>query len=125
MVKQLIGLPDTPGGPRKPRPTIKANTFSRSKGTIAGVVALEQDGLYVFPDEHKAVYRFVTGDQTDNLFFTFTGSNTVHNIHTITPSIYNGVIKRVLSTASQFDDYRTYDDNDDDVDDIDDGEDEN
>ncbi len=128
MVKQLIGLPDTPGGPRKPRPTINANTFSRSKGTIAGVVALEQDGLYVFPDEHRAVYRFVTGDQTDNLFFTFTGSNTVHNIHTITPSIYNGVIKRVLSTASQ-DDYRTYNNNNDSGDnnnvDVDAGKDEN
>jgi len=121
MVKQLIGLPDTPGGARKPRPTINANIFSKSKGTIAGVVALEQDGLYVFPDEHRAVYRFVTGDQNDNLFFTFTGSNTVHNIHTITPGIYNGVIKTVLSSGqNNHDDGGDDDDDDDDDDDGDD-----
>ena len=112
MVKQLIGLPDTPGGARKPRPAIGANIFSKSKGTTVGVVALEQDGLYVFPDEHKAVYEFVTGDQADSLFFAFAGPNTVHNIHTITPGIYNDVIKQVLA--------KSHDDDDDDDDNGDD-----
>jgi pimeloyl-ACP methyl ester carboxylesterase len=96
MAKQLIGLPSTPGGPRTPRPTINANIFSKSKGTIAGVITLEQDALYIFPTEHKALYRFITGDQTDNLFFAFTGSDKVHYIHTVIPGIYNGVIKSIL-----------------------------
>jgi len=104
MVKQLIGLPDSPGGPRKPRPTIGANIFAPSHGTIVGLAALEQDGLYVFPDEHRAVYEFVTGDLTDSLFFAFTGPNTVHNIHTITPGIYNNVIKQVLAACHNDDD---------------------
>lgn len=114
MVKQLIGLPDAPGSPRKPRPTIAANTFSKNSGTSAGVIALEQDGLYVFPDEHRAVYRFVTGDQTDKLFFSFTGPNTVHNLHTITPGFYNNVIKQILSSCDDDNDNDNDDDDDDD-----------
>lgn len=114
MVKQLIGLPNSPGGPRKPRPSISANIFTRARGTIAGLVALEQDGLYVFPDEHRAVYEFVTGDQTDKLFFAFTGPNTVHNIHTITPGIYNEVIKKVLTANHGDNDSNDNDDDDDD-----------
>lgn len=113
MVKQLIGLPDAPGEPRKPRPTINANTFSRNSGTPAGVIALEQDALYLFPDEHRSLYRFVTGDQTDNLFFPFAGSNTVHNIHTITPGIYNNVIKQILSSCDDDNDNNNDDDDDD------------
>jgi pimeloyl-ACP methyl ester carboxylesterase len=101
MVKQLIGLPDTQGGPRKPRPTIDANTFTSSTGTIAGLITLEQDGLYIFPDEHRALYRFVTGDTHDKLFFTFTGEFTVHNIHTITPGIFNKEIKRILDVSQE------------------------
>jgi pimeloyl-ACP methyl ester carboxylesterase len=99
MVKQLIGLPDTPGGPRKPRPSIDANIFTSSTGTIAGLITLEQDGLYAFPTEHQALYEYVTGDTTDRLFFAFTGQFTVHNIHTITPDIYNKEIKRILNAS--------------------------
>jgi hypothetical protein len=103
MVKQLIWLPETPGGPRKPRPTIDAHIFARAHGTTASVVTLEQDGLYGFPDEHRALYEFITGDHTARLFFAFAGPNTVHNLHTITPGIYNEVIKRTVA-ASQEDD---------------------
>lgn len=104
MVKQLIGLPDAPGGARKARPTISSNIFSNSKGTTVGVVSQEQDGLYIFPVEHKAVYEFITGDYTDELFFALTGTNSVHNAHTITPGIYNNVIKQVLAKSDNDDD---------------------
>jgi pimeloyl-ACP methyl ester carboxylesterase len=109
MAKELIGLPNTPGGERTPRPTINSNLFTSRTGTIAAVITLEQDSLYIFPDEHRAVYRFITGDQSDRLFFPLTGPDTVHNVHTITPSIYNHIIKQVLDTR---DDYDDNDDND-------------
>jgi pimeloyl-ACP methyl ester carboxylesterase len=99
MVQQLIGLPETPGGPRKPRPTIDAHIFARAHGTTASVVTLEQDGLYVFPDEHRALYEFITGDHTARLFFAFAGPHTVHNLHTLKPGIYNEVIKRTLAAS--------------------------
>jgi len=97
--KELIGLPNTPGGPRLPRPAIGMNTFTKSSGTIAAVVALEQDALYFFPDEHKALYEYLTGDPDDTLFFTVTGPFTVENIHTITPLSYNALIQTVLDAS--------------------------
>jgi pimeloyl-ACP methyl ester carboxylesterase len=81
------------------RPFISEGSFAPQNGTVAGLVALEQDGLYLFPDEHLNLYNYVTQDQSGKLFFPITGANTVHNIHVVSPEIFVPAIKKILNAS--------------------------
>jgi pimeloyl-ACP methyl ester carboxylesterase len=76
-----------------PRPLIDSGIFSLSRGTVASVITLEQDGLYVFPTEHRELYSFITQDQSGKLFFTVNGADTVHNLHVVNPDAILAAIK--------------------------------
>ncbi|MEW6732203.1 MAG: alpha/beta fold hydrolase, partial [Acidobacteriota bacterium] len=73
---ELLGLP-----PFTQRPQLSEGIFDTSSGTAAGLLAFAQDGLYVFPDEHRNLYTFLTRDQNLRLFFTINDPDSVHNIH--------------------------------------------
>ena len=79
-----------------PRPLIDSGIFSLSRGTVASVITLEQDGLYVFPTEHRELYSFITQDQGGKLFFTINGADTVHNLHVVNPDAILAAIKTEL-----------------------------
>jgi pimeloyl-ACP methyl ester carboxylesterase len=79
-----------------PRPLIDSGIFSLSRGTVASVITLEQDGLYVFPTEHRDLYSFITQDQSGKLFFTVNGADTVHNLHIVNPDAILAAIKTGL-----------------------------
>jgi pimeloyl-ACP methyl ester carboxylesterase len=79
-----------------PRPLIDSGIFSLSRGTVASVITLEQDGLYVFPTEHQGLYSFITQDQSGKLFFTVNGPDTVHNLHVVNPDAILTAIKTGL-----------------------------
>jgi pimeloyl-ACP methyl ester carboxylesterase len=91
MGAELIG--GFPGG----RPQISEGIFGPSSGTVAGVVALEQDPIYQFPSEHRNVYTYATQDQSLKLFFPINGADTVHNIHVVRPDIFLPAIKAIVS----------------------------
>jgi len=75
------------------RPLISQGIFSLNRGTVTSVIAFEQDGLYVFPDEHRGVYSFITQDQSGRLFFTVNGADTVHNLHVVNPKAILSAVK--------------------------------
>jgi len=95
MAKQLVGFPSTPGGPRNPRPQIEPKIFVPKRGTLTAVVTLEQDILF-FPEEHRSLYSFITGDESYKFFYSVAGPTTIHNVQTIEPKIYNEIIKNIL-----------------------------
>lgn len=99
MVGQLVGLPTTPGGPRAPRPPISPNIFSPNQGTTTIVIGLNQETLYL-PQEHQAVYEFITGDTSDSLFIFGQNPLFVHDLHLLAPGVYNSIIS-FLSAVSQ------------------------
>jgi hypothetical protein len=78
------------------RPPINQGIFSLNRGTVTSVIAFEQDGLYVFPDEHRGLYSFITQDQNGRLFFTVNGADTVHNLHVVNPKAILKAIKAGL-----------------------------
>jgi len=78
------------------RPQIDQGIFSLNRGTVASVITLEQDGLYVFPSEHQGLYSFITQDQSGKLFFTVNGADTVHNLHVVNPNAILAAIKTGL-----------------------------
>lgn len=78
------------------RPLISPGIFSLNRGTVASVVAFEQDGLYVFPTEHRELYSFITQDQSGKLFFTVNGADTVHNLHVVNPDAILTAIKTAI-----------------------------
>jgi hypothetical protein len=82
-----------------PRPLIDQGIFSLSRGTVASVIAFEQDGLYVFPTEHQGLYSFITQDQSGKLFFTVNGADTVHNLHVVNPNRILAAIKTGLLSS--------------------------
>jgi pimeloyl-ACP methyl ester carboxylesterase len=94
MAAQLVGLSG-------PRPPFQANIFSRRNGTLISIVGLEQNNLYVFPTEHQTVYRFLTGDMTDKMYFPLRGPNTVHNIHIINPEMFIDSIFQTFRRANR------------------------
>jgi glucose/arabinose dehydrogenase len=63
---------------------------------VTSVIAFEQDGLYVFPTEHRGVYSFITQDQSGRLFFTVNGADTVHNLHVVNPKAILSAVKAGL-----------------------------
>ena len=83
-------------GAAGPRPPINQGIFSLNRGTVTSVIAFEQDGLYVFPDEHRGVYSFITQDQSGRLFFTVNGADTVHNLHVVNPKAILSAVKAGL-----------------------------
>jgi pimeloyl-ACP methyl ester carboxylesterase len=78
------------------RPAISQGIFSLNRGTVASVVTFEQDGLYVFPTEHRDLYSFITQDQNGRLFFTVNGADTVHNLHVVNPNAILTAVKTAL-----------------------------
>ena len=78
------------------RPPISQGIFSLNRGTVTSVIAFEQDGLYVFPTEHRGVYSFITQDQSGRLFFTVNGADTVHNLHVVNPKAILSAVKAGL-----------------------------
>jgi pimeloyl-ACP methyl ester carboxylesterase len=89
MAAELVGL-------NGPRPPISAGIFSLNRGTIASVITFEQDGLYVFPTEHRDLYSYITQDQSGSLFFTVEGADTVHNLHVINPTKILTAVKTAI-----------------------------
>jgi hypothetical protein len=78
------------------RPLINQGIFSLNRGTATSVITFEQDGLYLFPAEHRELYSFITQDQSGKLFFTVNGADTVHNLHVVNPNEILAAIKTGL-----------------------------
>ncbi|MBL8149931.1 MAG: hypothetical protein JNN15_08380, partial [Blastocatellia bacterium] len=74
--------------------------FDSSRGTVAGLLAFAQDGIYVFPTEHQNLYTFLTRDQRMRLFFQIQDPDSVHNIHVVKPEILLLPIKKILNARS-------------------------
>jgi pimeloyl-ACP methyl ester carboxylesterase len=87
---QLIGLTG-------PRPAVNEGVFADAQGTVLGIVSLEQDAFFTFPDEHRALYAFLTGDAHEKFFFPIAGADTVHNLHTFDVEPFLHPIKKVLN----------------------------
>jgi pimeloyl-ACP methyl ester carboxylesterase len=63
---------------------------------IGATGTFEQDGLYIFPTEHRELYSFITQDQNGRLFFTVNGADTVHNLHIVNPNAILTAIKTAI-----------------------------
>ena len=82
---------------------------------ITGKIVKKCEDSFIIENNGKSVCTDTLKTwNTDELFFALTGTNSVHNAHTITPGIYNNVIKQVLA--------KSHDDNNDDNDDNDDND---
>lgn len=88
------------GAPPFQRPTVAAGIFSKSSGTTAGLIALEQDGIYTFK-EHQDLYTHLTQDSSSKLFFPLTGANTVHNVHVFSPTTLIDPIRQILAAGKK------------------------
>lgn len=88
------------GAPPFKRPTVNQGIFASSKGTVAGLVALEQDGIYTIK-EHQDLYTHLTQDSAGKLFFPIKGPNTVHNIHVFSPATLIDPIKQILMAGKK------------------------
>lgn len=88
------------GAPPFKRPTVSAGIFGNSQGTTAGLVALEQDGIYTIK-EHQDLYTHLTQDQSGKLFFPLRGPNTVHNLHVFSPASVIDPIKQILMAGKK------------------------
>jgi hypothetical protein len=88
------------GAPPFKRPTVAAGIFGNAQGTTAGLIALEQDGIYTIK-EHQDLYTHLTQDQSGKLFFPLRGPNTVHNLHIFNPAAEIEPIKQILMAGKK------------------------
>lgn len=84
-----------------PRPFVSAGVFGPASGTLLAMVTLEQDAYFVFPDEHRALYMHLTGDDGYRLFFSVHGADTVHNVHIFEPARVLEPIEMMLTTITK------------------------
>jgi pimeloyl-ACP methyl ester carboxylesterase len=90
---EITGLPPFPQ-----RPPVDPGLFGPASGTVAGVVAMGQDTLFL-PDEERALYSFLTNDSHMKLFFFVGGPDAVHNLYTFDPQPLLHPIKKILNAA--------------------------
>ncbi|MGE5358090.1 MAG: alpha/beta hydrolase [Bacteroidales bacterium] len=74
----LTGLTD--------RAVIDAGIFAPAHQTVLSVVAYEQDIIFR-PDEERALYRYLTGDETDERFVVVPSYEAVHDTHISNPAL--------------------------------------
>ena len=65
---------------------IDAGIFAPAHQTVLSVVAYEQD-LIFRPDEERALYRYLTGDETDERFVVVPSYEAVHETHISNPAL--------------------------------------
>jgi pimeloyl-ACP methyl ester carboxylesterase len=81
-----------------PRPVVSASAFGPGSGTLAGVVTLEQDAFFRFP-EHRELYAYLTDDAHEKFFFAVDAADAVHNLHTFDPAPLLHPIKKILNAV--------------------------
>ena len=68
------------------RPAIDAGIFAPAHQTVLWGVAYEQDIIFR-PDESRALYRYLTGDETDERFVVVPSYEAVHDTHVSNPAL--------------------------------------
>ena len=90
---QLIELPPFS------RPRLRAGAFAAEHGTVVGLVSLEQDPFFP-PEEPRALYDHLTGDDHGKLLFVVEGAAAVHNLHTFDAEPLLHPIKKILNAVA-------------------------
>jgi pimeloyl-ACP methyl ester carboxylesterase len=80
-----VAIGNLMGAPNLPRAVFDAGTFVKSRGTRLSIVSFQHD-ILIMPDENKALYAYVTGENPDQGWARIDGADATHGMPITQPA---------------------------------------